>query len=340
MRGKVTRLSIIIVNYNTCDLLRGCLVSIPKDEVQGCEVIVVDNASQDDSSATVLREFPWVKLIASPVNGGFSKGNNLGIRSAQGEYVLLLNSDTVVRADALRSKVRFFEEHPEAGGVVGPLLNADGSQQATVTFKRTPGLIDLMYRLSGISRWVRGNERARRFLRKYAGFVIGRTARSYLDGWAACDVAMEVEGISGACMMLRRDAVDAIGPLDENIFMYLEDVDYCIRLRKAGWKLFYVPGGAVVHLVGKSSGGRMRHYGVQSYRSLFYFFAKHHAGWRLSFARALVLTGSTCRWIGNALWGTISNDSICARNRRDLQKVIALCIQWQIPEPESIQKYC
>ncbi len=332
-------LSIVIVNYNTRDLLRDCLASIPREEVEGCEVIVVDNASKDDSCAMVRRDFAWVRLMENTSNGGFSKGNNQGIRAAAGDYILLLNSDTIVRPGALRSKVQFLKAHPDAGGVVGPMLDAEGNTQATVGWQRKPGLIDLIYRLSGLSRLVRSSDRRRRFLRRYLAFALGKTVRSYLDAWVTSNSPLEVEGISGASMMLRREATGQVGLLDENIFMYLEDIDYCMRLRKAGWKLYYVPGGGIVHLVGKSSGGRMRQYGVQSYQSLFYFYTKHHSSWALSTARLLVLFAMCSRWLWNLARGAFSDDSVYTQNRLDLEKVIGLCIRWRLPEPESVHRF-
>jgi GT2 family glycosyltransferase len=318
-------LSVILVNYNTRDLLRNCLASIPLDEVEGCEVIVVDNASSDDSCAMVRSQFPWVRLIESSINGGFSKGNNLGIRAATARYILLLNSDTIVRPGALRCMVEFLEAHPDAGGVTCRLLNADGSIQPCAGSR--PGPLMLAMRLTRISRLI-GGERARARIRKYLGPVLGATVRTYLDPYVATVDPVEVDNIGAACLMLRRAVIEEVGPLDEEFFMYLEDVDYCIRMRSAGWCLFYLPEKEIVHLVGASSGGRMRNYSVQAYRSLFYLYRKHYSPWLQRMVRLFVLVCSSIQWLWNAIGSLFTRpQSVHRENRIVFSQVIRLCLK-------------
>jgi hypothetical protein len=320
-----TELSIIIVNYNTRDLLRDCLASIPPDEVEDCEVIVVDNASQDDSCAMVRNQFPWVRLIESPVNGGFSKGNNLGIRAARGKYILLLNSDTIVRPGALRCMVEFLEAHPDAGGATCRLLNADGTIQACAGSR--PGPLMLALRLTRISRVISG-DRSRTRIRKYLGPMLGATIRTYLDPYVANADPVEVDNIGAACLMLRRRVIDEVGLLDEEFFMYLEDVDYCVRIRNAGWRLFYLPDKEILHLVGASSGGRMRNYSVHAYRSLFYLYRKHYSPWLQRMVRLLVFVCSSIQWLWNAIGSLLAQpQSVHRENRIVFSQVIRLCLK-------------
>ncbi len=316
--------SVIIVNYCTRELLRDCLASLRSEGGAGIEVIVVDNGSRDDSAAMVREEFPEVRLIENSENLGFAKANNQGIRQAHGKYLLLLNSDTVVRPGALQTMAEFMDTHPIAGGVTCRLLNADGSIQACVSKKPSPML--LFFRLSGLSGLLR-SDRLRRHLSRHFGFLLGGTLRSYLEPYAAGCAPVEVENISGACLMLRGKAVEQVGLLDEAFFMYFEDMDYCLRLRNAGWKLYYVPAGEIVHLVGQSSGGRMRNYSVYSYRSLFCFFRKHYPSRTLFAVRVLVFLASSVQWLWNLTFGSFRNRPVRRRNRFDLEQVIRLCLE-------------
>lgn len=315
--------SVIIVNYCTRDLLRDCLASLRSEAGGDIEVIVVDNCSHDGSAAMVREEFPKVQLIENSENLGFAKANNQGLRHAHGKYLLLLNSDTVVRPGALRAMAEFLDTHPTAGGVTCRLRNRDGTIQACVS--RRPGPMLLFFRLSGLSRLLR-SDRLRRYLSRHSRLLLGRTVRSYLEPYAAEGNPVEVENISGACLMLRRRAVECVGLLDEAFFMYFEDMDYCIRLRNAGWKLYYVPAGEIVHLVGQSSGGRMRN-SVHSYRSLLHFYRKHYPSRTLLAVRVLVFLASSVQWFWNLAFESFRNRPACRRNRFDLEQVIRLCLE-------------
>ena len=314
-------ISIIIVNYNTRDLLLDCIASIGSRAAQ--EIIVVDNASTDDSVPGLRSAFPDVKVIENSQNLGFAKANNQGIKKARGKYILLLNSDTVVKAGALEQMVAFLAGHSDVGGVTCRLLNADGTIQACVS--KQPGPMLLFFRLSGLSRLFRSDQ-ARKFLGRWLGFALGRTTRGYLLPYSATEQPLAVENISGACLLLRREAIEQVGLLDENFFMYLEDMDYCLRLHKAGWKLYYIPGGEIVHLVGQSSGGRMRSYSLRSYESLLYFYRKNFSSGTLFLVRCMVLTSSILRWLWNRLCSLWSKNTAYGENLADLAQVIRLCI--------------
>ena len=207
----------------------------------------------------VRAEFPAVTLIANTENLGFARANNQGIRASQGRYVVLLNSDTVVPPGALEALVAFMDAHPEAG-VVGPrLLRPDGTPQP-YAFGGDPTLGYLLRR--GVNRLL---------------------FRRPLHDWAT-DAIQEVDWVSGACLMARRAAIDQAGLLDETIFMYFEDNDWCLRIRQAGWKVYYNPQAAITHIGGQSlaqNPAARRAYGD----SLRYFYAKHYslpAQWMLS----------------------------------------------------------
>ncbi len=317
-------LSVIIVNYNTRALLQDCLQSLMNTEGRNCEIIVVDNASADGSAEMVASNFPGAVLLRNQQNAGFSAANNQGMKRARGKYLLLLNSDTVVRAGALGVMVDFLRSNPAAGAVTCKLLNTDGTIQASISNR--PGPVLLFFRLLGVSRVISG-DLARRWLSRTCGFFLGKTIRSYLTPYAANNDPVEIENISGACMMLRREAMDQIGPLDESFFMYFEDMDYCVRLQNAGWKMYYLPQGEIVHLGGGSSGGRMRNYSVHSYRALFHFYRKHFSRAMVVAVRSMVVTASSIRWAWNWLRSKFSQRPVYRQNEMDLKQVIRVCFE-------------
>ena len=251
------KLSIVIVSWNTKDLLEACLRSVyqfPLDH--SFEVWVVDNKSKDDSVAMVRTHFPQVELIASEDNLGFAGGNNPAIPRCQGDYVLLLNPDTEVKANALNELVAFMDNHPEAGAAGSRLLNADGTLQPSC--HPIPTL-------------------SREFWRMF-----------YLDAlipYGAYDMTKwdmtrphEVDVLMGASMLLRKTVLDTVGLLDEGYFMYSEEVDLCFRLQKAGWQLYWVPASQVVHYWGQSAKQVLAEMFLQLYRGKLRFFRKHYSG--------------------------------------------------------------
>ncbi len=250
-------LSIIIINWNTRSLLSNCLQSI-QDTVTdlAIEVIVVDNASEDGSINMVQQSFPHVKTIANPENVGFVHANNQALQLCKGHYVLLLNSDTKVLPNALDEAVRFMDEHPNAGITGVRLLNPDGSFQASYT--PFPTLWREFLILSGLGRW-----------------LIRSAFPSY--GPQTEKGAQRIEGyLEGAYLMTRRKAIEQIGELDERIFMYAEDVDWCYRFHQAGWEIWYLPQSPIIHYGGQSSKQRRGQMEAELYRSRVYFFRKHY----------------------------------------------------------------
>ncbi len=229
-------LSIVIVSWNVCDLLRRCLKSIfnSLSSVITIEVIVVDNASSDESVSMVRETFPQVRLIVNADNRGFPAANNQGVDAAQGRYVLLLNPDTEVLGDALAAMVDFADAHPGVG-VVGPqLLNPDGSVQSSR--RRFPTLTTAFLE----STWLQPLA-PRRVLERY--YVLDQPD----------DATIDVDWVKGAALMARRSAIERVGVMDEGFFMYSEELDWCHRFRDDGWRVVYLPAAQIIHYEGKSS---------------------------------------------------------------------------------------
>ncbi|MDE2812042.1 MAG: glycosyltransferase [Gemmatimonadota bacterium] len=233
------RLSVVFLSYNTRDLTRQALSSVLA-AVEGLEVeiFVVDNASADGSADMVAEEFPQVKLICNAANVGFAAGNNVALRQVTGEYALLINTDTIVRRDALRTMVEFLDAHPEAGACGCKILDPDGTLQLD-SRRGFPTPLAAFCKMSGLSR----------LFPKHP--LIAHYHMTYLDP----EQMAEVEVLSGSCMMVRKAAMDQVGLLDEDYFMYGEDIDWCYRFHQAGWKIYYVPTTAIIHFRGESGRG-------------------------------------------------------------------------------------
>ncbi|MBO5593112.1 MAG: glycosyltransferase family 2 protein [Prevotella sp.] len=245
------KLSIVIVSYNVRNYLEQCLQSVKQalDGIEG-EVFVVDNRSDDDSVETVRTNYPWVRLIVNQENMGFSRANNIAIREACGEYVLLLNPDTIVEKDTLREVLGFMEEHPKAGGAGVMMHNADGSL-APESRRALP------------TPWVS--------CLKMLGF-----SKRYYMSHLPWDKPGRIEVISGAFCFLRRKALDEVGLLDEDFFMYGEDIDLSYRLLKGGWENWYLPY-PITHFKGKSTQKSDYRYVHIFYKAMLIFFRKHYS---------------------------------------------------------------
>ena len=243
-------LSIIILSFNTKDILDNCLKSILKNSKEiDMEIIVIDNHSTDGSPEFISMNYPNIILIENDSNEGFSKANNQGIKIAKGKYILLLNSDTLVEKDSLKDLVNFMESHKEIG-VVGPqLLNTDHSKQASVG--RFPDLLSVFIMLF-FEHWQQN-----RFVR------------------TSFDKLTEADWVMGAALMIRKNILEKTGLLDENIFMYYDEVEWCYRIKKAGFKVYYYPKPKIVHLWQKSSQSGREAPILANYKSLVYFYRKH-----------------------------------------------------------------
>lgn len=245
------RASIVIVNWNTKALLGDCLASIAEHPPSGTyEVIVVDNASTDGSPKMLRDSFPDVTLLANEENVGFAAANNIGIEHSSGDNILLLNSDTVVRDGALDALLSFLESEPEAGAAGARLINGDGSLQPSCS--ALPTLLREGLHL----------------------FHLDFRQRRMMQRWDLKQ-PRPVEVLLGACMLLRRTALEQIGLMDEGYFMYSEEVDYCRRLRDAGWKLYWVPQAEVVHYGGQSTRQVATEMFLRLYAAKLRYFRKH-----------------------------------------------------------------
>lgn len=254
-------LAVVILNYNSGDVLRGCLDSLAGVDFAGrLDVWVVDNASADGSAAMVAANYPWVRLLVNQCNGGYAQGNNLALRRILGiatqqdtiaweagqpapqsapDYVMLLNPDTVLTPGALQTLVDYMEQHLDVG-VVGPkLLLADGSlDQACRRFFPTPAAA--FYRMVGLSKLFAKNPRFARY------------NPTYLDP----DQEVDVDSVVGAAMLVRASVAREVGLLDEAFFMYGEDLDWAYRIKSYGWRVVYVPAAVIYHYKRVSSSRR------------------------------------------------------------------------------------
>lgn len=229
-------LSIIIVSWNTAQLLMTCLQSIQTaqeaDPKISSEVIVVDNASSDGSAALVSTQFPYIKLIRNKENVGFARANNQGLAISSGRYVMFLNSDTTVAPGTLTAICSFMDQHPNVG-VLGPLIcNPDGTLQESA-FK------------------------APTFLNSLGNLLFGNTHQrlllTFTNHYYDLRRPTNVGWVSGACLVIRRDCANLLGGWDESYFLYSEDVDICLRARQHGWDVVFAPIGAITHLRNQSS---------------------------------------------------------------------------------------
>lgn len=249
-------ISIIVVNWNTRDLLADCLRSLFRTiQGPGFDVWVVDNGSTDGSVEMVRQAFPQVELVVNEENEGFARANNRAIDQSAGRYVLLFNSDAQATPGAVRALFELAEAEPSAGVVGARLLNADGSFQASHTPFPTLGQEFLM--LTGLGRLVLGSQYPSR------GPEVDRGPQV-------------VDYVEGACMLARRRAIEEVGGLDEGYFMYAEEVDWCYTMKQAGWQIWYQPAARVLHLGGGSSQHRLPQREADLYRSRVRFFRKHY----------------------------------------------------------------
>ena len=253
------KLSVIIVSYNVCQLLEDCLCSVEKDleGIEG-EIIVVDNASSDQTVERLSPLFPEVHFISNSENVGFARATNQAIRLSEAEYVLLLNPDTVVYKGTLRGTIDFLDSHSEAGGAGVRMLTRDG-KPAPESRRAIP------------TPWVASLK------------MLGFSKRYYMShlSW---DRPAQIEVISGAYCMLRRKALDEVGLLDEDFFMYGEDIDLSFRLLKGGWQNWYLPYD-IVHYKGESTQKSSYRYVHVFYQAMLIFFRKHYG--HLSFLLSL-----------------------------------------------------
>ena len=265
LAGEPIDLSVIIVSWNTRDLLAGCLRSLfATNHAGSIEVWVVDNASKDGSVDMVESCFPLVRLIANSENLGFARANNQALRRCNGRYILLLNPDTEIKPGALQTLMQFMDLNLQAGGAGPYLLNSDGSLQ--VSCYPLPTLFRELWRLFYLDNL----------------FPVGVYQMKDWDDTQP----RQVEVLKGACIILRRQALEQVGLFDEDYFIYTEEVDLCYRFTRARWPLYWVPRAKVVHFGGQSVEQVSDEMFMLLYSTKIIFFRKHHgslAGWFYKF---------------------------------------------------------
>ena len=302
----------MIVNWNVCDLLQRCLESIlaqasPMTDTPGAwwcgldgqrtvgaEILVVDSASTDGSVSMVRQRFPTVRLLASSANLGYTGGNNLGMTESQGRYVLLLNPDTELVGDALRIMVLYMDENPKVGALGPQLVCPDGSVQPSR--RRFPSLRTALVESPLLQEW----------------FAVRPELRRYHMLDLADDVTGEVDWVTGACILVRRQAFEQVGMLDDGYFMYSEELDWQKRIRAAGWRVVYLHSAQVVHHGGASSKQVSALTHERFGRSKVRYFRKHH-GWPV---------GEMVRWwllVNYALEWVIEGAKWCLGHKRSLR---------------------
>ncbi len=285
VKNEPVKLSIIIINWNGVEVIPECLESIylhpPKCKF---EVIVWDNASTDDSVNIIEKNYPQVILVKHPKNIGFAKGNNLAAKIASGEYLLLLNSDTVILDNALDTIMAFIDDVPDMGVLGCNLLNADGSLQFSAG--RFPNILSEFLDQMMLSRYV-----------SYSKYTKGNYQQIFSPDW-----------ITGACMLIKKEEFEKIGGFDESYFMFFEDMDLCKRLRLNGRKIVYYPEAKIIHKKGWSSQTVLGKMIVEDQKSTYRFVRKYYSVWQLFFFRLLAILGSIVR-IG--YWGVTG---LLARN--------------------------
>jgi N-acetylglucosaminyl-diphospho-decaprenol L-rhamnosyltransferase len=275
-------LGIIILNYRTAKLSQDCLDSLASEVGPSVAVVVVDNDSGDGSADAIESHIfkrgysAWASVLRSPVNGGFAAGNNLGIRHLPARAYLLLNSDTIVRRGALAEFKRALSTQPQAGLIGASFDDGDGAPlESCFTF---PQPMSELLRAANTGLVTKA-------LRRFD------TPAKYLEEPA------EPDGMPFAGIVIRREVIDSVGLLDDGYFMYFEDVDYCLRVKAAGWKLLYWPSARITHLVGASSnvtsgsGPERKRAPKYYYEARTRFFAKHFGAWGLLLANAAWLAG-------------------------------------------------
>ena len=265
-------ISVVIVGWNAKHYLELCLESLAKAPPRrSMQVLVVDNASTDGSVEMVEARFPWVTLIKSSENLGFAKGNNVAIRQCQGRYVALVNPDVIVLSGCLDALADFLDENPKVGNVGPRVFNPDMSQQSTC--RRFPTLWNNFCSATALA----------------TTFTKSRVFAGEHMWFFPHDRTLAVDVIVGCFSMIRRETFDEVGLLDEGLFMYGDDVDWCRRARNAGWQVVFYPGAQAIHDRGKITAPYPVRFALAQQRSILRYWTKHHSFWGVVGIRSVML---------------------------------------------------
>jgi GT2 family glycosyltransferase len=301
-------ISVVIVGWNAEHYLELCLESLAKAPPRrSMEVFVVDNASTDGSVEMIEAKFPWVKLIKSSENLGFSRGNNVAIRQCQGRYVALVNPDVIVFPGCLDALADFLDQNPNAGNVGPRVLNPDMSMQSTC--RRFPTLWNNFCSATGLSA---------RF--KNSRFFAGEHMFYFPH-----DRTLAVDVLVGCFSMIRREAFDAVGLLDEGLFMYGDDVDWCRRARNAGWQMVFHPGGQAIHDRGKTTAPYPVRFAVAQQKSVLHYWTKHHSSLGVLGIRSIMLFHHLLRYTFAVLSGLAHSEGSAQADVR--KQVSGACLR-------------
>lgn len=275
-------LSIIIVNYNTCQVTLNALKSVCASKLSySYEVILIDNHSTDNSVTTIKDAYPHIPLFDNQANVGFAKANNQGMKIARGRYVLLLNSDTLLESDTLQTMIQFMDEHPKAGASGCKLVLTDGSLDKACK-RGFPTPFAAFYYITRLSKLFPDNPRF----------------NQYQLGHLSDNEHHLVDSLVGAFMLVRRETIDQVGLLDEDYFMYGEDVDWCYRMKEAGWEIHYYPETKITHLKGASSRRKPMKIIYEFYRAMYLFHHKHYRKQYIWIVNAVIYAGITLSFLG------------------------------------------
>jgi len=298
-------ITVVIVNWNTRDLLRNCLNSVYETIKDiNYEVIVVDNASTDGSVHMLRDEFPAVEVIENEENRGFGAANNQAFAVMTGCYALLLNSDTALTQDAVRELFLFMEDHPDASLACGQLLNEDGSRQNSIA--NFPTLLTMMSNMSLLEYLFPRRFPSKRYVHKDP---------------------VEIESAIGACVLVRREAMDAVGLFDERYFFFFEETDWAYRMRLAGWKIYHVPSALIYHLQGKSVGTSIRSR-IEFYRSRYQFFRKYRGTVYVYTIYGVIMIRLAINWLFTFLENVLT--VFLKKDLRSKWKVYMQLIHWHL----------
>jgi GT2 family glycosyltransferase len=286
MRLPTVDISVVIVAWNAKHYLQLCLESLATAPPRrSMEVFVVDNASTDGSAEMIETKFPWVKLIKSPENLGFAKGNNVAIRQCQGRYVALVNPDVIVLPDCLDALADFLDQNPKVGNVGPRVFNPDMTQQSTC--RRFPTLWNNFCSATGLA----------------TKFTNSRFFAGEHMFYFAHDCTRSVDVIVGCFSMIRRDTFDQVGLLDEDLFMYGDDVDWCRRCWNAGWQVVFFPGARAIHDRGKITAPYPVRFAIAQQKSVLHYWSKHHGFWGTLGIRSILLFHHCLRYAAATVYG-------------------------------------
>jgi len=306
----VKDISIAIVNWNTKELLDQCLDSIYRTAGDlRLEIIVVDNASEDGSPDLLAEKHPDVILVRNKVNMGFAAGVNIAFKHSTAPYFLLLNTDTIVLEGALQGMLWFMETHAEAGIVGCKLLNCDGTLQRSCSRFPSPmtELFDALY-LSKLFR------RSKLF-------------GCYSMSWWDFDDVREVDFAGGSCLMVRRQAIQEVGLMDEGYFMYAEEADWCYRMWQRGWSVYYYPGAQIIHLGGQSAAKFGSDVLLHLYISRHRFVRKHYGRISAAALRAVIGLSALLRWTAYSIAGLVRRSDQSLADRAQFHRKL---LRWTV----------